>query len=65
MAKYECCDCGMGVEGLTCSTCSAALVHKTLTKEDGSTVEVSECPEGHGKIKSPMCCGHDMEVAEA
>ena len=65
MAKYECCDCGMGVEGLTCSTCSAALAHKTLTKEDGSTVEVSECPEGHGKIKSPMCCGHDMDVAEA
>jgi len=55
----------MGVEGLTCSTCSASLVHKTLTKEDGSTVEVSECPEGHGKIKSPMCCGHDMDVAEA
>ncbi|MDP7529163.1 MAG: hypothetical protein QGH61_07470 [Candidatus Marinimicrobia bacterium] len=65
MAKYECCDCGMGVEGLTCSTCSASLVHKTLTKEDGSTVEVSECPEGHGKIKSPMCCGHDMDVVEA
>ena len=54
----------MGVVILICS-CGAALVHKTLTKEDGSTVEVSECPEGHGKIKSPMCCGHDMDVAEA
>ena len=64
MAKYECCDCGMGVEGLVCS-CGAELVHETLTNEDGSTVDVSKCPDGHGKIKSPMCCGHDMDVAEA
>jgi hypothetical protein len=54
----------MGVKGLVCS-CGAELVHETLTNEDGSTVDVSKCPDGHGKIKSPMCCGHDMDVAEA
>ena len=64
MTKYECCDCGMGVEGLTCSKCGAALVHNTLTKDDGSTVDVSQCPDGCGKIKSPMCCDHDMDMVE-
>ena len=54
----------MAVEGLVCS-CGAELVHETLTNEDGSTVDVSKCPDGHGKIKSPTCCGHDMYVAEA
>lgn len=62
MTKYECGDCGMGVEGLTCSNCGAALVPATLTKDDGSTVEISECPNGCGKIKSPVCCGSDMSV---
>ena len=23
-------------------------------------VHVSKCPDGHGMIKSPMCCGQDM-----
>jgi len=23
-------------------------------------VQISKCPVGHGKIKSPMCCGADM-----
>jgi hypothetical protein len=32
-------------------------------RDDGSTVKVSECPDGHGKIKSPMCCGSDMACA--
>ena len=31
-----------------------------ITKDDGTQVGVSECPDGCGKIKSPMCCGHDM-----
>ena len=32
-----------------------------LTKlDDGTEVHVSKCPNGHGKIKSPMCCGQDM-----
>ena len=26
----------------------------------GGQVQVSKCPNGHGKIKSPLCCGQDM-----
>jgi len=26
-------------------------------------VQVSKCPNDHGKIKSPMCCGADMSCA--
>ncbi len=28
--------------------------------DDGREVQISKCPNGHGKIKSPMCCGQDM-----
>ncbi|GIS56500.1 MAG: hypothetical protein CM1200mP1_04380 [Candidatus Neomarinimicrobiota bacterium] len=36
------------------------FLHDHLTKDDGTQVAIAKCPEGHGKIKSPMCCGHDM-----
>ena len=45
---------------MTCAKCGQELVNDTLTKDDGSTVQISQCPEGHGKIKSPMCCAVDM-----
>ena len=32
----------------------------TVTKEDGSKKQISKCPNGHGKIKSPICCAQDM-----
>ena len=60
MAAYVCEKCGMSIGTMTCGTCGKELVHSTLTKDDGTTVHVSECPEGHGKVKSPMCCGQDM-----
>ena len=60
MTKYTCSDCSMEVNGITCSKCDSELEYKVITKDDGSTVGVSECPTGHGKIKSPMCCGNDM-----
>ncbi len=59
MAAYTCEKCGMSVN-MTCGQCGKELVHATLTKDDGSTVDVSQCPDGHGKIKSPMCCATDM-----
>lgn len=49
----------------TCGQCDAALVNAVLTRDDGSTVQVSQCPNDHGKIKSPMCCGADMTCAVA
>ena len=45
---------------MTCGHCGQDLVHETLTKDDGGTVDVSKCPDGHGMIKSPMCCAQDM-----
>lgn len=53
----------MSVKGMTCGKCGSALVHDTLTKPDGSTVHIAKCPNGCGKIKSPMCCGQDMSCA--
>ena len=59
MATYTCDKCGMSVN-MTCATCNAALVNDTITTDTGVEVQVSKCPEGHGKIKSPLCCGEDM-----
>ena len=40
--------------------CNEPLQNDVLVKDDGSDVQISKCPTGHGKIKSPMCCGSDM-----
>ena len=60
MAVYECSKCGMSVGSITCGKCGKELQHDTLTTGDGRKVFISKCPEGHGKIKSPLCCGQDM-----
>jgi hypothetical protein len=59
MATYTCGVCGMSVNAF-CAKCNNELVNDTLNKDDGSSVQISKCPDGHGKIKSPMCCGQDM-----
>ena len=59
MATYECKTCGMSVNA-TCGKCNIPLENDVLKKDDGSEVQISKCPAGHGKIKSPMCCGADM-----
>ena len=62
MATYECAKCGMKVNA-TCGHCDAPLENSSLKKDDGSSVQISQCPNGHGKIKSPMCCGQDMSCS--
>ena len=62
MGKYVCHNCDMSVAAMNCGDCGKELVHDTLTKDDGTTVDVSKCPGGCGKIKSPMCCGNDMHA---
>ena len=62
--QYECTDCGMAVKNLTCGKCGAALQHRVIKNAEGQDVQVAECPKQCGKIKSPMCCGHDMCVAK-
>ena len=59
MVTYECSKCGMSVNA-TCGKCNSPLVNGNLKLEDGSSVQISECPNQHGKIKSPLCCGQDM-----
>ena len=59
METYKCSTCGMAVNA-TCAKCDAPLVNDTLEMDDGTVVQVSKCPNGHGKIKSPTCCGEDM-----
>ena len=53
MPTYSCSKCGMSVNA-TCGTCDNPLNNDTITTADGREVQVSVCPEGHGKIKSPM-----------
>lgn len=62
MATYECPKCGMSVN-ITCAKCGAELVDDMLTLDGGVQVEISKCPNGHGKIKSPTCCGEDMSCS--
>ena len=59
MATYKCDQCGMAVNA-TCAHCDKALENDELSRPDGSSVQISKCPDGHGKIKSPLCCGQDM-----
>ena len=59
MATYECKKCGMSVDA-TCGKCGEPLQDDQLHIDDGTTVQISKCPNDHGKIKSPLCCGLDM-----
>jgi len=49
----------MSVKDLTCGTCGAELVYAEVGE---NSVGVSQCPNGDGQIKSPLCCGSDMSV---
>lgn len=62
MATYKCDKCDMAVNA-TCAHCDAPLDNDNLTLPDGRVVQISKCPNGHGKIKSPLCCGQDMSCS--
>ena len=62
MATYECKKCGMSVNA-TCAKCNSPLVNDLIDMEDGTVIQVSKCPSRHGKIKSPICCGNDMNCS--
>ena len=59
---YKCKKCGMSVNA-TCGECSSPLVNDILKLDSGEEVQISRCPSGHGKIKSPLCCGEDMSCS--
>ena len=54
MSTYKCNKCGMAVNA-SCASCDVPLVNGVLTKEDGTEVQISQCPNECGKIKSPLC----------
>lgn len=58
--ECKCNVCGMGVKGISCSKCNESLVTEAITSKDNNQVQVAKCPNGCGKIKSPVCCGQDM-----
>jgi DNA-directed RNA polymerase subunit RPC12/RpoP len=60
MAIYKCDKCGMSIGTMTCGECGKELVHDTLELDSGVKVDIAKCPDGHGKVKSPQCCGNDM-----
>jgi|TARA_B100000315_G_C14277772_1_gene451628 hypothetical protein len=53
----------MSVGTMTCGKCGKELVHDTLQLDNGAPVDIAKCPDGHGKIKSPQCCGEDMSCS--
>ena len=59
MATYACDQCGMSVNA-TCAKFDNPLLNDHIHKEDGSIIQISKCPNDHGEIKSPLCCGQDM-----
>ena len=59
MAIYECNKCGMSVK-TSYTKCDEDLIDDVLKLDNGSEVQISKCPNNHGKIKSPLCCGEDM-----
>lgn len=59
MSTYECKSCGMAVNA-TCAKCNKPLENGMLTLDNGTEVQISQCPSCEGKIKSPQCCGADM-----
>ncbi len=48
MATYECSKCGMSVNA-TCGKCDKPLVDDMLKLDDGNQVQISKCPDDHGK----------------
>ena len=59
MATYACEKCGMAVNA-SCAKCHVPLVDDRITLENGQQVNIAQCPQCLGKIKSPLCCGEDM-----
>ena len=60
---YTCKKCDMGVTNMQCKSCHQPLIHDHIDVE-GEQVAVSKCPDGCGMIKSPQCCGQDMEYSD-
>jgi hypothetical protein len=61
MDKYQCEQCGMSIKAMQCGQCGQTLETDVIKTKEGE-VKVSKCPQGCGMIKSPLCCGRDMQA---
>lgn len=59
MANLCCQKCNMEIKAPACGKCGKELSLKTVDAQ-GKKVQVCQCPSGCGQIKSPQCCGQDM-----
>ena len=62
METYKCESCGMAVNA-SCAKCNEPLINGHISLDNGDKVQVSNCPKCEGKIKSPQCCGSDMNCS--
>jgi len=62
METYKCESCGMAVNA-SCAKCNEPLINGHISLDNGDKVQVSSCPNCEGKIKSPQCCGSDMNCS--
>lgn len=60
MKHYACKQCHMEVKPLICHKCNIELKHNLIDKQ-GQKIVVAQCPKCQGMIKSPQCCGLDMQ----
>ena len=56
MATYECPKCEMSVNA-TCGKCNEPLVNDMLKLDDGNEVQISKCPNDHGKLSPHYVVG--------
>ena len=59
--EYHCSTCGMGVKDMACAKCGTKLVPEDFKTPDGKHLELMKCPNGHGHVKRPECCGKPLE----
>lgn len=59
--SYTCNDCDMTIDNLVCSHCHQELIQDEI-EVDGEPLQVAKCTQCQGMIKSPQCCGKDMQM---
>ena len=60
---YKCGGCDMSVKAPVCGKCDCELLDTTIDV-DGQEIKVCQCESCEGMIKSPQCCGKDMDCCE-
>ena len=59
MTTYTCSKCVMSVKTY-CGKCNEPSADDIYKLENGNEVQISKCPNNHGKIISQLCCGKNL-----